>query len=63
LIEAAAARNRAGNQEFAEIVVLDDVGPLYTQPWAALDACNTSLSAALRFLIEIKSPAPRAEIA
>lgn len=63
LIETATAQDCVGNQEFAEIVVLDDVTPLYTQAGAALDACNTSLSAALRFLIEAKSPPARAEIA
>ena len=63
LIEAAVAQDCAGNQEFAEIVILDDVTPLYTQAGAALGACNTSLSAALRFLVETKSPTACAEIA
>ena len=52
LIEVAKGQQRIGDQEYDDIVVLDDVTPLYTQAGAALDACNTSLSAALQFLIE-----------
>jgi hypothetical protein len=63
LIEAATAQDYAGNQEFAEIVVLDDVTPPSAQAGAALGACSTSLSAALRFLRETKSPPARAGIA
>jgi hypothetical protein len=63
LIKAATAQDCAGNQEFVEIVVLDDVTPLYTQAGAALGACNASLSAALRFLLETKPPPARAELA
>ncbi len=62
LIEAATAQDCAGNQEFAEIVVLDDVTPLYTQAGAALGACNAGLSAALRFLLVTKSPPARVEV-
>ena len=63
LIETATAQDCAGNQESVEIVMLDDVTPLYAQAGAALGACNTSRSAALRFLPEAKSPRARAEIA
>lgn len=61
LIEAAKALDYVGNQEFADIVVLDDVTPLYVQAGAALDACNKSLSAALQFLLVAKTA--RAEVA
>ncbi|MGE5157261.1 MAG: hypothetical protein ACM3OF_03850 [Gemmatimonas sp.] len=56
LIEAAKAQDCAGEQELAEIVVLDDVTPLYAQAAAALDTCNTRLGAALRFLRNTKAP-------
>lgn len=62
-IETATAQDCAGNHEFAEIVMLDDVTPLYAQAGAALVACNTSRSAALRFLLEAKSPRTRVGIA
>jgi hypothetical protein len=38
LIETATAHDCAGNQEFAEIMMLDDVTPLYAQADAALGA-------------------------
>ena len=63
LIETATSQDCAGNQEFVEIVMLDDVTPLYALAGAALGACNTSLRAVLRFLLEVKSPRARAEIA
>ncbi|WP_407177959.1 hypothetical protein [Bradyrhizobium sp. STM 3562] len=55
LIEAAKVQDCIGNQEFADVVVLDDVTPLYTQAEAALAACNTNLAAALQFLFETKA--------
>lgn len=63
LIETAKAQECAGNQEFADIVVLDDVTPLYTRAGAALDACSSSLGAALQFLLESKAPPPYAKVA
>lgn len=52
LIDEAKARPAAGDLELDDVVVLDDVTPLYAQAGAALDACNASLSAALQFLLE-----------
>lgn len=63
LIETAKAQGCSDDQEFAGIVVLDDVTPLYTQARAALDACNTSLNAALQFLLETEVPSAHAKLA
>ena len=60
LIEAAQAQQGPSDPELADVVVLDDVTPLYAQASAALDACNASLSAALQFLIESTPTAPHA---
>lgn len=59
LVETAQAQPVHSDAEPADIVVLDDVTPLYTQASAALDACNASLTAALRFLIESTATTPR----
>jgi hypothetical protein len=58
LIESAQARQSAAEAEFADVVVLDDVTPLYAKAGAALDACNASLNATLQFLIESTTPTP-----
>ncbi len=60
LIESAKAQGAAGDQEFADVVVLDDVTPLYAQASAALDACNLSLGAALQFLLDTEATMPQA---
>ena len=52
LVETAQAREAAIDAQPADVVVLDDVTPLYAQASAALEACNASLTAALQFLIE-----------
>jgi hypothetical protein len=58
LIETAQAQQAPADTELADVVVLDDVTPLYAQASAALDACNASLGAALQFLIESTSATP-----
>src|ERR1700739_3825973 len=58
LIETAPAQQAPADTELADVVVLDDVTPLYAQASAALDACNASLGAALQFLIESPSATP-----
>ena len=58
LIETAQAQQAPAATELADVVVLDDVTPLYAQASAALDACNASLGAALQFLIESTSATP-----
>ena len=58
LIESAQARQGAAEAEFGDVVVLDDVTPLYLKAGAALDACNASLNATLQFLIESTAPTP-----
>lgn len=50
LVETAIAQEASGNPEFANVVVLDDVTPLYANAAAALCACDASLTAALQFL-------------
>jgi hypothetical protein len=60
LLEAAKAEKTHGDPEWMDVVVLDDVTPLYAQAGVALDACNASLSAALQFLIESKPVIPDA---
>ena len=60
LIETAQAQQATADSERADVVVLDDVTPLYAQASAALDACNANLSTALQFLIESTAAAPRA---
>ena len=52
LVETTQAQQPAADAELADVLVLDDVTPLYAQASAALDACNASLTAALQFLIE-----------
>ena len=47
-----------GDREWTDIIVLDDVAPLYAQAGAALDACNANLGAALQFLMEGKAAVP-----
>ena len=54
------ARQATGDPELPDVIVLDDVTPLYAKAGAALDACNASLSSALQFLIESTAPAPHA---
>ncbi len=58
LIETARAQPSIAEAELGDVVVLDDVTPLYAQAGAALDACNTRLCAALQFLIESTATAP-----
>ncbi|HLG81236.1 MAG TPA: hypothetical protein VKY22_09475 [Bradyrhizobium sp.] len=58
LIETVQAQQAAADAEPADVVVLDDVTPLYMQASAALDACNARLSAALDYLIESASKTP-----
>jgi hypothetical protein len=60
LLESAKAQEVEGDPEWTDVVVLDDVTPLYAQAGVALDACNTSLTAALQFLIESKGAIPGA---
>ena len=60
LIEAAQAQPDITDPELADVVVLDDITPLYAHAGAALDACNTSLSAVLQFLSESTARVPRA---
>jgi len=60
LIETAQAQQDTAEAEFSDVVVLDDVTPLYAKAGAALDTCNASLSAALQFLIESKTIIPYA---
>jgi hypothetical protein len=59
-IEAAIARETSfGNQEFAgNVVVLDDVTPRYVRANAALNSSEANLAAALRFLLDIRTPNP-----
>jgi hypothetical protein len=61
VIEAAIAREEAsfGNQEFAgNVVVLDDVTPRYVRANAAMNSSEANLAAALRFLLDIRTPSP-----
>ncbi|MGH6677642.1 MAG: hypothetical protein ACREDL_01570 [Bradyrhizobium sp.] len=51
LVETAIAQEASGNPEFANIVVLDDVTPLYANAAFALCACDAKLTAALQFLM------------
>ena len=51
LIEAAQAQQGTADPELADVIVLDDVTPLYAEAGAALDACNAGLTAALQFVI------------
>jgi len=60
LIETARTRQDTAEAELADIVVLDDVTPLYAQASVALAACNASLRATLQFLIEGTATAPQA---
>jgi hypothetical protein len=60
LIETAQAQQATALPELTDVIVLDDVTPLYARASAALDACNASLSAALQFLIESTATTPRA---
>lgn len=52
LIETAQAQSEPPEALPADIIVLDDVTPLYAQAGAALDGCNASLRAALQFFVE-----------
>ena len=56
-LEAAIARESApGNQDTAgNVYVLDDVTPRYVKANVALNACNTSLGAALRCLLDTRA--------
>jgi hypothetical protein len=56
LIEQAIAREaRPDDEEFAaNLIVLDDVTPLYVTANAALNACRTSLRVAVQFLGEVR---------
>ena len=60
VIEATIAREACfGNQEFAgNVVVLDDVTPRYVRANAALNSSEANLGAALRFLLDIRTPNP-----
>ena len=60
LVETTRAEQPAADAELADVLVLDDVTPLYAQASAALDACNASLTAALQFLIQSTATTPRA---
>jgi len=60
LIEAAQAQHDMTDPGLADVVVLDDVTPLYAYAGATLDACNTSLSAVLQFLNESTAKVPHA---
>lgn len=51
LVETAIAQEASGNREFANIVVLDDVTPLYANAASALCACDAKLTAALQLLM------------
>jgi hypothetical protein len=57
-VQATHAQQAICDPELPDVIVLDDVTPLYAKAGAALDACNVSLSSALRFLIESTAPAP-----
>jgi hypothetical protein len=59
LVETAQAQRVTADAELADVVVLDDVTPLYARASAALDTCNASLSTALQFLIESTATTPR----
>ncbi len=59
LVETAQAHEATADAQPADVVVLDDVTPLYAHASAALDACNASLTAALQFLIESTARTPR----
>ena len=51
LVELAiASEAAAGNQEVADVVVLDDVTPRYAGANTALNTCNADLNMALHFL-------------
>ena len=51
LVELAiASEAAAGNQEVADVVVLDDVTPRYAGANTALNTCNAGLNVALHFL-------------
>ena len=63
LIDAAVAgRAPLGYQEIgANVVILDDVSPGYVRARAALNSCETHLGAALRFLLDTRTPQPGTE--
>lgn len=54
LVETAIAQEASGNQEFANVVVLDDVTPLYANAASALCVSDAKLSDALRFLMQAR---------
>jgi hypothetical protein len=60
LIKTAQAEKGGADGELGDVIVLDDVSPLYAKASAALDVCDASLSAALQFLIESTTPGPHA---
>ena|ERR1700748_2287388 len=59
-IEIAIAREASsGSPEYVDdVFLLDDVTPRYARAGSALEACNTSLEAALQFLREAETSAP-----
>jgi len=59
-IETAIAREASSESlEYVDnVVVLDDVTPRYAKASAALSACNASLNAALRFLLQAETSTP-----
>ena len=59
LIEAAIAREKlfAEQDAAANVIVLDDVTPRYSEASAALKACDAGLLVALRRLIDSEQPA------
>jgi hypothetical protein len=63
LIDAAVAGEvPLGYQEIAtNVVVLDDVTPRYVRAQAALNSCEAHLGAALRFLLDTRTPQPGTE--
>jgi hypothetical protein len=60
LIETAQAQEYGADGELGDVIVLDDVTPLYAKASAALDACNARLSAALQYLTESTTPGSQA---
>jgi hypothetical protein len=54
LIDAAMASQADSEPELADVVLLDDVTPLYGRARDALELCNVSLRAALQFLLDAR---------
>jgi hypothetical protein len=58
LIEQTMARETSlgGQENAANVVVLDDVSPRYVKTAAALKACDANLGIALHFLLDSRTP-------